>query len=807
MRKNLSAFLFLALGLVPTALGQIIVPIPLPPEFQGNYSVKNAGSVISVARITDEKFLCLFATSYQQAEGRLVGIAKPLLCSGDPALAGKGIGKRMWAGKKALYFSTYCPELMESCESWKLGNNSAKPERLVGTGDIVSFRLLADGQIKQGKVANPNPWVFPSQNGEKEIVYLRLQEPVSSPMPPNFSGVWPPQFHGIFEKKGLVFEQIVQPQTFGHQINLNQGLWLNGSDELFYCELGAVYARLVRYNLRAKTSETLIQRTQTFLGDKVDRWNMFPDLDTYDPFITYCSGAKYALVKLTAGKPQVIYSTEQEMGYFGKAKAVVGIAANDTLGMIGLQIFSDVPPQLTEPAAYSGYDALAFWNRETNTSSPLIGKRETAPDGRIVERMSEWINVIPNAQKCQADFFTFTSGGEFAGWYAVLLSCIQKSPTTAIAGQEMLLDGLNFAPTGLLGPAAITEVLLDGVTVHPSQITKKISNTQISLKAPTPGEHKIQVRVTYGGRTSLSNAVTINVAGSPLPPPAPVTISAVTSLMSEIKSGFAPGEIITLWDKDMAYAAKAWDGASLPLPTELGCRVTVDVSTNPFVPRVPLSLYYCSPGQINAVLPSDLASGKHTLVVVRLTSSGSAEASSAPVEITISPVSPTLLGNSVYPVYLQNVTQDSSGNTFVSGETPARIGDVLIMYATGLGLTDPPLAKGMAAAAKVIVLVEVLLQGHAMELLGVSASPQFPGLYQIAFRVAEVPRPNGESCSLEVKVDGKIVKTVLFNLARDFAVGLSLQPLFCYLDRGPIEEMIFCVNAESAAATSYPADN
>jgi uncharacterized protein (TIGR03437 family) len=763
MLKRFCAFLFLVLGLVPTAISQIIVPLSLPREIaEGKITGWQQGEVIVVSRAgTADVYL------RQPASGTI-----KLLLPNIVASIGSAKPNLFFPGQKALYF-------FASGADWKLNYNDLKLEKLLATGDEVSFKLWGESQIRRGNVL-ADRGVNPSADGSREFAQMCIEQPAVT------AGTRSSYFTAVFERKvttptsifdkGVVFHQAVPlrpTSTTALRTNwvLNdntQGItWADYTTLSNGRSAGDWF--LVRYDPGNETSKILIRETDTFLGETVRWWDQFADFETSKLYVRYHTPTnQQRLVKFTDGKPMLLASTDMEVEGLGKPSGINGIVAGQTIGLVGVRTtpgrngftaLGNPEPEVV--------DTVLFWDPLENKLSRLFQNGDVMPDGKkvVMATRGSGFQLLASTGDCEADILTFKDPQTADGWYRILLACVKKSPATAFAEQEVFLEGKNFAPAGLAG--LLTEVLVDGVPLR-SSFVKDIKDTKVVVKAPAVlGSHTFQIRVAYGGRISVSNTVTINVVPSPPPPPpppTPVTVAAVTSLMGELKASFAPGEIITLWGKDMAYAAKTWDGATLPLPTELGCRVTVDVSTNPFVPRVPLSLYYCSANQINAVLSTDLAAGKHTLIVLRLTSSNNAEASSVPVEITVSPVSPTLLGNSIYPVFLQNVTQDPSGNTFVSAATPARASDVLVMYATGLGNTDPPLPKGMAAAAKVIASVEILLQGHTMELLGVSASPQYPGLYQIAFRVAEIQRPNGEPCSLEVRVDGKIVKTINLNL-------------------------------------------
>jgi uncharacterized protein (TIGR03437 family) len=94
-----------------------------------------------------------------------------------------------------------------------------------------------------------------------------------------------------------------------------------------------------------------------------------------------------------------------------------------------------------------------------------------------------------------------------------------------------------------------------------------------------------------------------------------------------------------------------------------------------------------------------------------------------------------------------------SGNTFVTPSTPAHPGDALIIYATGLGLTKPTLPDGIAGVSNIAASIAVVVGGRSVVLLGAVSSPQFQGLFQIAFSIPSdaVPDSNGQiSASLKV---------------------------------------------------------
>jgi uncharacterized protein (TIGR03437 family) len=81
----------------------------------------------------------------------------------------------------------------------------------------------------------------------------------------------------------------------------------------------------------------------------------------------------------------------------------------------------------------------------------------------------------------------------------------------------------------------------------------------------------------------------------------------------------------------------------------------------------------------------------------------------------------------------------SKGSTLVSSSNPASAGEVLSLYATGLGPTRPGVEPGEAfpadGSAAVAGPVSVLVNGKPAELLGAFGSPGATDGYQVNFRV------------------------------------------------------------------------
>ena len=84
--------------------------------------------------------------------------------------------------------------------------------------------------------------------------------------------------------------------------------------------------------------------------------------------------------------------------------------------------------------------------------------------------------------------------------------------------------------------------------------------------------------------------------------------------------------------------------------------------------------------------------------------------------------------------------------------SPARAGEVILLYASGLGVVNPALQTGaLAASASVVGNVTVTIGGQAATVQYAGTAPGFAGLYQL-----NVVVPSGASgdALVVVSVDG-----------------------------------------------------
>ena len=203
-------------------------------------------------------------------------------------------------------------------------------------------------------------------------------------------------------------------------------------------------------------------------------------------------------------------------------------------------------------------------------------------------------------------------------------------------------------------------------------------------------------------------------------------------------SELAPNTIASLYGANLAYTTRAISGTDVQggiLPTVLpGTGVRILVS------GIPAVIYYVSPGLINFLVPSILLPGP---VDIQVAIDGLA---GPDIQVQLNAAAPAL-----FQLDIQDVVATRVDGSVVNADAPAQPGDWVILYATGLGQTSPPLAYQELATApaslKQMSSFNVMLDGVAVDrslIYYAGVSPGFAGLYQVNLKLPDTTGPNPE---------------------------------------------------------------
>jgi uncharacterized protein (TIGR03118 family) len=213
-----------------------------------------------------------------------------------------------------------------------------------------------------------------------------------------------------------------------------------------------------------------------------------------------------------------------------------------------------------------------------------------------------------------------------------------------------------------------------------------------------------------------------------------ITTSSVVNAGSSAP-GAAPNTFLSIYGPNLASTSRAWatkDFNNGALPTSLdGVSVTINGK--------PAYVAYVSPLQVNVLAPADTTTGQVAVVV---TNNGLA---SGTANIQLAAVAPAFFlfkGNAVAAFHSDNTTPIGAPGV-VTGSTPAKPGETIVLYLTGCGATNPAYPAGQ------IVSTAYPLPANPTVTIGsTSAKVDFAGLtaagvYQVNVTVPDTA-PDGD---------------------------------------------------------------
>lgn len=243
----------------------------------------------------------------------------------------------------------------------------------------------------------------------------------------------------------------------------------------------------------------------------------------------------------------------------------------------------------------------------------------------------------------------------------------------------------------------------------------------------------VSIRVNLAPLTEAVLSIPGKVSANPTVPQ--VGAGGVVNAASFAKGQpLAPGSIFSVFGSAMASSTPG-AAASLPLPTSLaGASLVVGGITVP--------LYYSSAGQINAQIPFELGANTRPQVVVRLSLPGN-NAVTVPETILLDATRPGIF---LADAQGQGVVIDTQGRV-VNSAAPAGAGDVVVVYCTGLGATNPAAITGRASPSDpgvAVVQPTATIGGVSAPVQFAGLTPGLVGLYQVNVQIPAGVTPGSE---------------------------------------------------------------
>ena len=332
-----------------------------------------------------------------------------------------------------------------------------------------------------------------------------------------------------------------------------------------------------------------------------------------------------------------------------------------------------------------------------------------------------------------------------------IVSGNQQSGTLGTAlTSPLVLKVSSSAGTGVAGVVVNFTVTPDGAaTVSPSPAVTLNDGTVTANVTLGNAAGNITIQASANGVPDVSFSVTANPAISPTAPVISANGIVSGGLSGPPLTSVAPNAIATIFGDKFAPAGTArqvgqQDLVDGKIPTNLAGACAMFGTQ--FAPI--LNVY---PGQLNVQVPQ-LAPGVTQVQVITQCGTPQAQTSNSEA-VTIQAAAPEFFyflhsGTGHNPIAAINaITKVNVGNPgLAAGGTfaPAQRGDLLTLFGTGLGATDPPFSPGELpqGAAQVTAPVSITFGGVTLDASDIlyAGVTQNAGLYQVNLRVpAQVP--------------------------------------------------------------------
>lgn len=201
------------------------------------------------------------------------------------------------------------------------------------------------------------------------------------------------------------------------------------------------------------------------------------------------------------------------------------------------------------------------------------------------------------------------------------------------------------------------------------------------------------------------------------------TAAGIVNAATQFPGTLAPNTIASIYGTNLSWTTHAvtagdLDGGTLPNSLE---------GVSVFVNGILSNLFFVSPGQINFLIPYEIVGSSATIIVERQGIVGPS------ATIPLATTSPGFFEwNSNFAL------AEHADGSLVTSDAPAQAGEVIVLFAAGLGRTSPDVPSGHIVSTATSILyeseLEILLNGQPCAPSSIwyaGLTPGFAGLYQI----------------------------------------------------------------------------
>jgi len=272
-------------------------------------------------------------------------------------------------------------------------------------------------------------------------------------------------------------------------------------------------------------------------------------------------------------------------------------------------------------------------------------------------------------------------------------------------------------------------------------------------------------KVVIGQSTNYS--VELDVLAQPLTVTGPVILNPLGIVNGAnylpITNPVAPGEFVSLFGTGIGPSTAVV--GSLPYQTTLG---GVSVTVN----GIPAPVQLASSGQVNCIVPY----GVNTFFAVFQLTYNSQKSNSVTVYVdSSSPGSFSLNNTGTGPASALHLD-----GTLVNAASPAKIGETIELFVTGLGAVTPSSPDGAPASSTVLSwtndTIDIYVDGVLTTPLFTGLAPYFAGLYQVNLTIPSVPDTGLVNLDIADENNGAYSSVASINVAAASSGKIQVAP-------------------------------
>jgi len=214
--------------------------------------------------------------------------------------------------------------------------------------------------------------------------------------------------------------------------------------------------------------------------------------------------------------------------------------------------------------------------------------------------------------------------------------------------------------------------------------------------------------------------------------------ASIANAATNLAAGFAPNSIVSIYGSNLAFTMSG-------VATQTGILPITVAGVTVYIGGTPGYVFFVSPQQINVLLPYNLSPGPTSITVVRQGTAGPT------IPIVLTATAPGL-----FELQPNTILATHANGSLITSAAPAVGGEIVIIYAIGLGPTIPEQNDGFIPTRSAVISnlasLNVLLNGTAVDhslIQYAGITPGCAGLYQINL-LLPVPLPSDPEVRVQI---------------------------------------------------------